>query len=105
MIWREGMMQVFCMLTNGRRISVTRSLLTGAVFLIASQLCASQTPVAPSGSSEALFPLCRAAKMCGYIDQTGKVVVSQIYVYASVITLKPAIRYQFKTGQRNWPKT
>ena len=24
---------------------------------------------------------------------------------ASVITLKPAIRYQFKTGQRDWPKT
>jgi hypothetical protein len=23
----------------------------------------------------------------------------------SVITLKPAIRYQFKTGQRDWPKT
>jgi hypothetical protein len=23
----------------------------------------------------------------------------------SVITLKPAIRYHFKTGQRNWPKT
>ena len=26
-------------------------------------------------------------------------------VCASVITLKPAIRYQFKTGQRDWPKT
>jgi hypothetical protein len=24
---------------------------------------------------------------------------------SSVITLKPAIRYQFKTGQRDWPKT
>jgi LysR family hca operon transcriptional activator len=24
---------------------------------------------------------------------------------ASVITLKPAIRYQFKTGQRDWPET
>jgi hypothetical protein len=24
---------------------------------------------------------------------------------AWVITLKPAIRYQFKTGQRDWPKT
>jgi hypothetical protein len=24
---------------------------------------------------------------------------------ASVITLKPAIRYQFKTGQRAWPET
>ena len=24
---------------------------------------------------------------------------------ASVITLKPAMRYQFKTGQRDWPKT
>jgi MFS transporter, ACS family, tartrate transporter len=24
---------------------------------------------------------------------------------ASVITLKPAIRYHFKTGQRDWPKT
>jgi hypothetical protein len=23
----------------------------------------------------------------------------------SVVTLKPAIRYQFKTGQRDWPKT
>ena len=23
----------------------------------------------------------------------------------SIITLKPAIRYQFKTGQRDWPKT
>ena len=23
---------------------------------------------------------------------------------ASVITLKPAIRYQFKTGQRDWPE-
>jgi hypothetical protein len=23
----------------------------------------------------------------------------------SVITLKPAIRYHFKTGQRKWPKT
>jgi hypothetical protein len=23
--------------------------------------------------------------------------------FASVITLKPAIRYQFKTGQRDWP--
>lgn len=26
-------------------------------------------------------------------------------VETSVITLKPAIRYQFKTGQRDWPKT
>jgi len=25
--------------------------------------------------------------------------------FASVITLKPAIRYQFKTGQRDWPET
>jgi hypothetical protein len=25
--------------------------------------------------------------------------------HSSVITLKPAIRYQFKTGQRDWPKT
>src|SRR5580704_6133872 len=25
--------------------------------------------------------------------------------FASVITLKPAIRYQLKTGQRDWPKT
>jgi hypothetical protein len=24
---------------------------------------------------------------------------------SSVITLKPAIHYQFKTGQRDWPKT
>ena len=24
---------------------------------------------------------------------------------SSVITLKPAIRYHFKTGQRKWPKT
>jgi hypothetical protein len=24
---------------------------------------------------------------------------------SSVITLKPAIRYQFKTGQRDWPET
>ena len=24
---------------------------------------------------------------------------------ASIITSKPAIRYQFKTGQRDWPKT
>jgi len=24
---------------------------------------------------------------------------------ASVITSKPAIRYHFKTGQRDWPKT
>jgi hypothetical protein len=23
----------------------------------------------------------------------------------SVITLKPAIHYQFKTGQRDWPRT
>jgi hypothetical protein len=23
----------------------------------------------------------------------------------SIINLKPAIRYQFKTGQRDWPKT
>ena len=26
-------------------------------------------------------------------------------VVSSVITLKPAIRYHFKTGQRDWPKT
>src|ERR1035437_8256513 len=26
-------------------------------------------------------------------------------VVPSVITLKPAIHYQFKTGQRDWPKT
>ena len=26
-------------------------------------------------------------------------------VVASVITLNPAIHYQFKTGQRDWPKT
>jgi hypothetical protein len=26
-------------------------------------------------------------------------------IIASVITLKPAIRYQFKTGQRDWPQT
>jgi hypothetical protein len=25
--------------------------------------------------------------------------------FPSVITLKPAIRYHFKTGQRDWPKT
>jgi hypothetical protein len=28
-----------------------------------------------------------------------------LYTKTSVITLKPAIRYQFKTGQRDWPKT
>jgi hypothetical protein len=27
------------------------------------------------------------------------------FLLASVITAKPAIRYQFKTGQRDWPKT
>jgi hypothetical protein len=27
------------------------------------------------------------------------------FALASIITLKPAIRYQFKTGQRDWPKT
>jgi hypothetical protein len=26
-------------------------------------------------------------------------------IWPSVITLKPAIRYQFKTGQWDWPKT
>jgi Bacterial TniB protein len=31
--------------------------------------------------------------------------VHQMRHVASVITLKPAIRYQFKTGQRDWPKT
>jgi hypothetical protein len=30
---------------------------------------------------------------------------STISTIPSVITLKPAIRYQFKTGQRDWPKT
>jgi len=25
--------------------------------------------------------------------------------FTSIITSKPAIRYQFKTGQRDWPKT
>jgi NAD dependent epimerase/dehydratase family enzyme len=29
----------------------------------------------------------------------------EIGSFPSVITLKPAIRYQFKTGQRDWPKT
>ena len=31
--------------------------------------------------------------------------VNRPFPEASVITLKPAIRYQFKTGQRDWPKT
>jgi hypothetical protein len=28
-----------------------------------------------------------------------------IGAFTSVITLKPAIGYHFKTGQRDWPKT
>jgi hypothetical protein len=28
-----------------------------------------------------------------------------VFSIPSVITLKPAIRYQFKTGQGDWPKT
>jgi len=34
-----------------------------------------------------------------YTDLTGTIMLT------SVITLKPAIRYHFKTGQRDWPKT
>jgi hypothetical protein len=37
------------------------------------------------------------------LDQFQSAVAEQIG--ASVITLKPAIRYQFKTGQRDWPET
>src|ERR1700685_1500557 len=28
-----------------------------------------------------------------------------LYLVLLIITSKPAIRYQFKTGQRDWPKT
>jgi NADH:ubiquinone reductase (H+-translocating) len=33
------------------------------------------------------------------------VVLRAIWVLASVVTLKPAICGQFKTGHRDWPKT
>lgn len=51
----------------------------GVGLSIAGQLCLAQTQSIAPKPPEALFPLCRVAKMCGYIDQTGKVVVSQIY--------------------------
>jgi hypothetical protein len=35
----------------------------------------------------------------------GDFVAVEIQETSSVITLKPAIRYQFKTGQRDWPET
>jgi energy-coupling factor transporter ATP-binding protein EcfA2 len=38
-------------------------------------------------------------------DQIKAHVLYLDYRMASVITLKPAIRYQFKTGQRDWPET
>lgn len=78
------MMRVAYVLSNSLRNSAARLLLTGFVISIASHLCVAQTtPAAPSGRFEALFPLCRTVKMCGYIDETGKVVVSQTYAYAA----------------------
>jgi hypothetical protein len=38
-------------------------------------------------------------------EKEGQVFWSAEETGASIITLKPAIRYQFKTGQRDWPKT
>jgi hypothetical protein len=38
-------------------------------------------------------------------DSTWQVRCDLMRRYPSVITLKPAIRYQFKTGQLDWPKT
>src|SRR5271165_6878966 len=42
-------------------------------------------------------------KRCADVLRVG--VAHHGFHVASVITLKPAIRYQFKTGQRDWPET
>ena len=56
-----------------------KSVGVGLLIMAMSSITWPQTPGASSRRSEALYPLCRTAKMCGYIDQTGKVVVPQIY--------------------------
>jgi hypothetical protein len=53
------------------RFSV-KSVGVGLLMMGMSSVTWSQAPAASSGRSEALFPLCRTAKMCGYMDQTGK---------------------------------
>jgi hypothetical protein len=41
-----------------------------------------------------------------YAERRGRTIIRQLVErLSSVITLKPAIRYQFKTGQRDWPET
>jgi hypothetical protein len=48
-----------------------------------------------------LFILVEIPLKCGF----GQCLWWFLGLKASVITLKPAIRYQFKTGQRDRPKT
>jgi hypothetical protein len=67
----------------------------------------------PSGYTSALIPLApehfvdRAYWEDVVIqrDPSGQPNTLLLRPIPSVITLKPAIRYQFKTGQRDWPKT
>jgi hypothetical protein len=54
-----------------------------------------------SGTSSALGPLIEETKS---FKGEGPESFEKLLL-ASVITLKPAIRYQFKTGQLDWPKT
>jgi hypothetical protein len=72
-------MLILSRLSNVLNKRTMRLLPVGIGLSIAGQLCLAQTPSVLPKRPDALFPLCRAAKMCGYIDQTGKVVVSQIY--------------------------
>ena len=48
-----------------------------------------------------------AVRACGHVREALSMLESEVFdvVLPSIITSKPAIRYQFKTGQRDWPKT
>jgi hypothetical protein len=75
--------RMFRLLSNDFRDEIVRFLVAGIALSIAGIVCMAQTPRAVSEQPGTLFPLCRAAKMCGYVDPAGKVIVSQIYAYTS----------------------
>jgi hypothetical protein len=47
----------------------------------------------------------RDRTVLGFLAYTDTRVATDDASLSSVITLNPAIRYHFKTGQRDWPET
>ena len=59
------------------RLAIVLSLAIGGLVFRA------QGQTVKSPHADMLFPLCRAAKMCGYMDRTGGIIVPQVYAYTA----------------------